>query len=135
MPEIVESILGVIAAIVGFAIILYFAYITTKVVGRRYGTSARTGSNLKLIESLPLGNDKNIMIVKAADKVLLLGVTAQHVELISELDEQTLEIPLTDSTVPSFKEILKQNIGLTKNHMKKENPKEASSNEKQTEKE
>lgn len=135
MPEIIESVLGVLAAIAGFAIILYLAYLTTKFAGKRYAKGTGGGENLRLIESLPLGQDKYLMLAKAGDRLLLLGVTGQRIELISELDEESLK-PEKEAAQPlSFKEILINNLSFGKNPVQQENPKEASSDEKQIEKE
>lgn len=134
MNGTVENILGVLAAIAGFALILYLAFITTRLIGKRYGTGTRGGKNLKLLESLPLGQDKYLMIARAGDRTMLLGVTAQKIELLTELDESTLELSASDDVPPTFAQVLKQNIGLG-SKPPQEKPKEASTDEKKSENE
>ena len=112
MTSAAETIFGVLAAIVGFAIILYLAYISTKLLGKRYRAKGRCGDNLKLLESLPLGQDKYLMLARAGEKIFLLGVTQQRIDLISELDEQSLTLSEESAPAASFSEILRQNLPL-----------------------
>ena len=65
------------------------AHYAAKFAGKRYGGirgGIRTGK-LNMLDQLPLGPDRQLVIVQAAEKVLLLGVTSQRVELLKEFDQ------------------------------------------------
>lgn len=86
----VGSVLSILSAIIIFIIILYLAYITTKLLGKRYGRTGTAGKNLKIIESMPAGPDKYIMIVKAADKYILVGTGKEHIDYICDIDKDSI---------------------------------------------
>lgn len=47
----------------------------------------RSVSGMKVISSLPLGHKEKLIVVEVGEKQLLLGVSAQSINLIKELDE------------------------------------------------
>lgn len=49
--------------------------------------SLTRGRNIQLIETLPLGRNERLCLVKSGDKHLLLGVTAQGISRLDELPE------------------------------------------------
>ena len=93
--ELIKSVLMVIAVLVMFVAILYLAYVTTKFIGKRYIVKGKQFKNLTVIETVAIGPDRQLMIVKTAGKCLILGATPQNISLITELSEDMLnnEIP------------------------------------------
>lgn len=65
-------------------------------------------SNFKILSVLAVGQKEKIILVKAGDEQLLVGVTAQNISLIHKL-EKPLE--LQESSGDGFKKVL---TGLTK---------------------
>ena len=76
----------------GFFLILFLAYWATKVLARGY-TAGGTGHTIEVLDRMGLGQEKQLLVVKAAGKVLLLGVTAHHIEKLEELDAGALPEP------------------------------------------
>ncbi|MDO5560081.1 MAG: flagellar biosynthetic protein FliO [Oscillospiraceae bacterium] len=117
----IGSVFSVLAAVLVFIIILYLAYISTKLIGKRYGRPSANGKNLRIIESMPAGPDKYLMIIRAGQKYLLVGSGKEHLEYICDLDsdELNLESSSDKSSGGDFYEILKEaakeRIGTIKN--------------------
>lgn len=110
MPEIVTlllSLLGVIALIV-------FMYMGSRWLNKRVSSS--TLRTMKVIERLSITGDKSLVIVKVGKKNLLIGVSPQRIEKLTELEDEDLELPPTENTDSiggSFMSNLKQ---AAKNH-------------------
>lgn len=79
------DVLSLIAMLGGFFLILFLAYWATKVLARGYAAGG-TGHMIEVLDRMGLGQEKQLLVVKAAGKVLLLGVTAHHIEKLEELD-------------------------------------------------
>ena len=91
-----QSVLSMIGALVIFILILVLAYFATKYIGRRYGTTGASGGRyVEVLERVAFGPDRALFVVRAGGKILLLGATAHHVELITELDPYSVDDLLT----------------------------------------
>lgn len=82
----------VIGTLIIFAVICYLAYITTKLIGTRFSSGNQGTKNMKVIESLPLGQDRMLLIVKAGEKTILIGSSKDHMEYLCDLDESQLDL-------------------------------------------
>lgn len=116
--EYFKSILSVIVVLAMFVGILYLAYITTKFIGKRYSVKGKQFKNLKVLETVAIGPDRQLMIVKTAGKCLLLGATPHNISLITELSEEMLdnEIPeedvgVTMSFTDALSKVTKEKFG------------------------
>lgn len=107
----------VIFTLVIFIVILYLAYLTTKYIGKRYSAGGSAGGkNLKILDSMHLGQDKLLMIVKAGEKAVLMGVSKDHMEYICDVDESQLKfeetgtsgVPASSEFVQAFKTVLEE---------------------------
>ena len=125
--ELFKSVLSVIVVLVMFVGILYLAYLTTKFIGKRYSVKGKQFKNLSVLETVSIGPDRQLVVIKTAGKCLLIGSTPQNISLITELDEDKLsEIPDEQPTqTMSFYEALKQ---VTKEKMTKKNQTEETCN-------
>jgi len=69
---------------------------------------------MKIIESLAIGKDSCLLIVKAGEKILLLGKTAGSISLVSELSADEIataqETSAQSGQQMTFAEALKINI-------------------------
>lgn len=108
--ENLKTLLSVIFCLVMFALILYLAYVTTKLIGKRYSVNGKSIKNLKILESISIGADRQLLIVKTCGKYLLLGATSHNVSLITELDKDELceEINENNFQTMSFSDALKK---------------------------
>ncbi len=73
------------------------------------GLTGFGGKHIKVLDRLPLGPDKSLILVKIAGKTMLIGASAHHVEKICdvELDEETVLPEGNPSFMESFARVLK----------------------------
>lgn len=115
--SLIEKVGSVFGVLVGFAVILYLAYLATKILGRRMSIGGRGNKNIKILESVPLGQNKSLIIVEAAGKTFLLGITSNEISLVSELDGENLVADSSDKNAETMefssalKKVLENNFG------------------------
>jgi len=117
---LLEKIFTVLFTIVLFVVILYLAYLTTKYIGKRFSvTGGISGKNIKVLDTLSISQDKLLMIVKAGEKTVLMGVSRDHMEYICDVDENQLNTGDGDVTsgaspapdfIGAFKTVLSDKI-------------------------
>lgn len=101
-----------IQAIVIIGAVILAAYYVTKLVAKTGGGGFRKNTGIKLLGSLTLGKDKSVAIVEIGENAYVLGVSAQHVELLDKLDKAAIDlkkddpVPVQMSFSTSFKEEL-----------------------------
>lgn len=83
----VEALGTVIFVLVIFLVVMYLAYVASKLVGKRYSAGGR---NLQLIETMSIAPNKQLYIVRAADKTFLLASSKDGVTCLGELDGDKL---------------------------------------------
>lgn len=89
--ESVFSQIGtVFMTLVGFIVILYLAYISTKYIGKKYSLRGSGGKNIKVLENCSVGRNKSFAIIKAGNKTILVGITDTNINFLCELDENEL---------------------------------------------
>lgn len=98
-------------AICVLLVVLFAAYKVTRLIGQKYQAQSMRGSYIEVVERMAIGQDRALYIVRLRDKVLLLGVTAHHVELLAELDPQQYEdLPPRDQNPDVFSSVLGETI-------------------------
>ncbi len=112
-----EQILEIIFIIIVLAGVCVLAFYSTKFIAKSYQQKG-LGDNIKLRDRVMLSYDKSLLIVSVGDKTLLLSVTKDKIELLSELNESTLQEP-PQATNMDFATILK-NTALSKFMVQKE---------------
>jgi len=80
----------VIGTLIIFAGILYLAYISTKLLGKRFSLGNQGSKNMKVLESMPVGQDKMLFIVKVGEKTMLMGSSKDHMEYLCDLADADL---------------------------------------------
>ena len=98
----VGTILLMIAVFVG-------AYYVSKLVGGRYSISGGGGSKrVTVLESTPVGKDSAVVVVKAGERVFLIGTTPRELTFLSELDAESFpDMPETAKPKQSFSSVLR----------------------------
>ncbi|HOE56920.1 MAG TPA: flagellar biosynthetic protein FliO, partial [Bacillota bacterium] len=66
------SIYGILYFLFMSAVILAAAYYVTKYLSRK-GFNRGKNKNLKIIESVPLGIDKSLLLIKVGEQYMLIG--------------------------------------------------------------
>ncbi|MDO5601201.1 MAG: flagellar biosynthetic protein FliO [Oscillospiraceae bacterium] len=106
--ETLQSVGTMLLMLLLFAGILFLAWYTTRLIARKSGPAlGKNSANLQVVEKLSLGQDKCLLIVRAADKTLLLSAAGERIGLLCEIDPAALqsqgEPPLGAN--PSFSEL------------------------------
>ena len=84
--DLLGRFFSVIIAIVFVMLLAYYA--TRWLAGAR---NLRHGkSNLKLIEGIAIGHQSSIQLVKAGEKVLLIGVTRERITFLTEVPREQI---------------------------------------------
>lgn len=96
------KILFFLLFIIGLILLLAWLLSKTRVAS---GMMSHNHPELKTVAVLSLGIKEKIAVVKAGDKQFLVGITAQQINLISELEN-----PITESETQklSFQDFLKK---------------------------
>lgn len=113
----IGNIGSVVMVLAVFILILYLAYFATKKLGKRLSIKGVRNKNIKILESVSIGQNNAIMIVESAGKTLLVGVTQNGMSLISELDgsklviEEQKNVGQTMEFSQAFKTVLEEKFG------------------------
>ncbi|MBQ8519024.1 MAG: flagellar biosynthetic protein FliO [Agathobacter sp.] len=109
-----ESFLQLISALLIFALVLLLTYLTARWIGG-YQKVRMKSKNLQVIESLSVGNNKSICLVKTGTDYLVVAVGKDEIHPLATLkEEQLTDVSFLnegiDTTVSgeSFQEILGQ---------------------------
>ncbi|MDR1440666.1 MAG: flagellar biosynthetic protein FliO [Clostridiales bacterium] len=68
-----------------FCCILFLAYIVSKLVGKRAQQHGRS-RHIEVVDSLFVGADAQLVIVRAADEYFLISKSAKRLEMLAKLD-------------------------------------------------
>lgn len=85
----IYSFFRMVYYIIMFALILAAAYYVTKFLARKGLVQGKT-KTMKVIESMPMGTDKILHLVKVGTQYFLIGSALKNMFMISELDKDKL---------------------------------------------
>lgn len=88
----VDDILKIILLLIGFCALLFLTYVTTRYVGGKQN-KAMKGRNINVLETVSLGMDKRLHLVKAGSTYVLIATTSKTVEFLTVV---ALENPVTE---------------------------------------
>lgn len=101
MKGFLYNFLNFIYFIIVFGIVIALAFYTTKFVAKKASPRGRT-RNMKMLETMPLGPDKSLLLVKVGARNFLFTNMQKNISCVAEISNDDLisEIPL------EFEEIL-----------------------------
>lgn len=102
----ISNIAELLGLLLVFVLILVLAYYTSKWVGKTGAGMATKNHNITIIETLRLSQTKYLQIIKVANKYIVIAVSKDHVEYLTEIDGDQLSSFEGVVQTPSFKEIL-----------------------------
>ncbi|MBP3677764.1 MAG: flagellar biosynthetic protein FliO [Agathobacter sp.] len=109
-----ESFLQLISALLIFALVLLLTYFTARWVGS-YQKVRMKSKNLQVIESLAVGNNKSICLLKTGTEYLVVAIGKDEIHPLATLtEEQLTDLSFLDEGIEtavsgeSFQEILGQ---------------------------
>lgn len=97
--------MDVLYVLLALGSILFLAYVTTKYIGGKSKKASR-GNYIQVIETVSLGLDKQLMLVKAGEQFVLLSSSGKNIQFLSniKLDEYETEVSsVNDNMVFDFK--------------------------------
>lgn len=84
MNDIFSVLLKILYFLLVFGIIVLLAYFTTRVIGKR--VSVNSGKYMRVVDTLYVGADRTIIIVRVKNEYLLMSSSAKGVEMLKKLD-------------------------------------------------
>lgn len=90
LPETSSFGWDIVRVIIVLIILIPVMYFATRLYGRRVQGGMRS-NDLHVAAMTPLGQGRHMYVVNVAGRILVLGVTAQHITLLTELSHE--EVP------------------------------------------
>ena len=108
-PDMITAGLKMIAALgVVLALILFLLYGLRKMSSQRMG--AVGGKRIQVLENHHMGVKKSIALVQVPGKVLVLGLSADRINLLDTLDENIIDPPVVTNDAKSFGPLLRDRL-------------------------
>lgn len=79
------DVLKVILYLIGFCSLLFLTYVTTRYVGRKQNNAMKS-KNISIVETVMLGADKRLHLVRAGSGYILIASTSKSVEFLTAVD-------------------------------------------------
>jgi len=107
------SIFGVLMAL---ASVIFLSYVTTKYFGGKT-KKAMKGNYIKIVESVSLGLDKHLHLVKVEDQFVLIATAGKSIEYLTTINVQNFEDKkASEETNPfDFKNFFEKYVQMYKN--------------------
>jgi flagellar protein FliO/FliZ len=100
-----ENFFNLLGLLVIFILILVATYFTARWVGA-YQVGQNKNKNMKVIETYRINQTKFIQIVKIANKYIVIAVSKDHIEFLTELTEEDIMMPDENPRITNnFKDI------------------------------
>lgn len=85
-----DSFFSLAGAVLTVACVLFLAYWCSRLMGKTY-MKAASGRNLKVVEQVRIGTDKQILLVELRSHTYLIGASQAGIQLLAQLDEECTE--------------------------------------------
>ena len=110
-----------LGAFIVFGSILFLAYVTTKFVGNKTSRTLR-GKYINVIESVSIGMDKQLHLVRIAEQYILISSSGKNIEFLTNVNINGYQPEQADDNMPliDFKTVLSKYIPNMKASLKKE---------------
>ena len=115
-----------ITVLIVFVLVLAVTALTTKWIAG-YQKQQGAGSNIEVIETSRLGNNKFIQIIRVGETYMVIAVCKDTVTMLGELSDEQLKKPEFTGSGLGFKELLDKAV--RKNSAKASEPKDNSGND------
>ncbi|HHX59595.1 MAG TPA: flagellar biosynthetic protein FliO [Epulopiscium sp.] len=92
-----------------FVFVIGSAYFITKKIAS-LGFRRMQGKNMKIIETLQLGMNQMICLVKVGEKTVIIGVSKDRMTYLSEVDDNLIDwaVYKTSDDTPTFEDYFKK---------------------------
>jgi Flagellar biogenesis protein len=103
-----SDVLPLIFSLFAIILVLYLCYVFSKYLSKKVNNVSGLG-NIRILERVALTQDKGLAVVEVCGKYYLLGFSNNSVEILKELDGDSLKSPQPTMT-GNFLEILNSTI-------------------------
>ena len=86
-----DNLLQLGFVIVVFAFVLFLTYLAAKITGTYQSNIMNNRSNIRVIETYRIANNKYIQIVRIGGKYVALGIGKDNITFLTELDEENIK--------------------------------------------
>ena len=102
-----EGIIQLIVVFLMFLFVLALAYITARIAGR-FQSNIQSQSNIRVLESVRVANNKYIQLIKIGERYFAIGLGKDTITCLAEFQEDDLNHvkDLNNPARGSFKDIL-----------------------------
>lgn len=101
----------IIVTFIAAAAIIYLSYLCSKYIGKGANMN-RTSRYMRIIDQIPVGQDRHLAIVQIGLKYFLVGIASSQINILSEISEEDfIQISTPDKkgvNAAGFKETLEK---------------------------
>ncbi len=109
-----DSVVQFLTLLIIFAFVIAITYFTVRWISRVQQGQSKC-SNIEIIETKRITNNKYLQIVRAGDKYMLIGIGKDEISMITELNEDELITASAESAANvNFKDVLAKVKNLNK---------------------
>jgi flagellar protein FliO/FliZ len=76
---------SIFAILLALGSILFLAYVTTKYIGKKSKKASR-GNYIQVIETISLGMDKQLLLVKVAEQYVLISSSGKNIQFLTNIN-------------------------------------------------
>ncbi|WP_010249119.1 flagellar biosynthetic protein FliO [Acetivibrio cellulolyticus] len=80
-----DMLISIFVFVIVFGSILFLAYVTTKFVGNKSGRAMK-GKYVNIVETVSLGLDSKLHLVKIGEEFVLISASGKNVQLLTKVD-------------------------------------------------
>ena len=91
VQPILQVIFNLIVFGVVFGAILFLAYVFTKFIGSR-ATKAMHGKYISVIDSIAIGIDKQVYLLKVGEQLVLIASSGKNIEFLTNINAEGLDL-------------------------------------------
>ncbi len=95
-----QELYQLLQLLVLFVLVVGLAWLTARLVGTRFGASNR-GSSLRVLQHIPAGRDRSIMLLEVGGQFYLLGITGHQITLLDQIDDAGAVARILELTPPA----------------------------------
>lgn len=121
--EYLSDVLYIIFFLLMLGFVIFLAYYSTRWLGKKsFFAQSNSSRNMEILDRLHLTQDKSLLIVKVAQRRLLLSITQQNISKVLEFSEDEAIISIDQGNTTNFSNLLKDTM--TKSTFFKKNTQE-----------
>jgi flagellar protein FliO/FliZ len=84
MSSVIMNVFQIFVGLLVFAAILFLAYVATRYIGSKTGNTIK-GKYISVVESISIGMDKNIHLLKAGEQFILIASSGKNIEFLTTI--------------------------------------------------